>query len=319
MNFSDAIINDIANTCISTPVKQNHKLLLQKISQIIPTLSFDHVLTRGGWHRTGGVVDSKGKHISDNLRDWVEKESNGEVNQLIDIYLDSGYIVTSYIGKTHYFVAKTGEAAADFVQLEIEELQEVQDHPLFNNEVLPDDIEDIIEPLDAEKLTQKQVDDPRYVFRRITSVDSFIRTMSTRILERGHKFNALQRFMQDWDRSSSKETGPFCHHWVLTIQEYTDAWGEPIMHAKPVSTLTKELPLMELNGVHRGSRLATLIHGFDHDVGYPMAWYFYMLSHTEVPHKLAEAIHNDLMGAYDYLPARDLKVLNEWYVKPYGI
>lgn len=319
MNFSVSAINDISGTVSSTVVQAHHELLLQKMIQVIPELSFVHVLTRGGWHRTGGVLNSNGKHITDNLREWIEKESAGDVGNLIDQYLDSEYVVTSYIGKTHYFVAKTGEAAHDFVQLEIEELQEVQDHTLFNNEALPDDIEDIIDPLDVEKLQPQPVSAPRYIFRRMTSIADFMRTMSERMLERGKKSNSLQRFMHDWDRSSSKETLAFCYHWILLLQEYTDAWGEPIMQAKPISTLNKELPLVKLNGVHRGSRLATLIHGFDHDVGYPMAWYFYMLSHTEVPHQLAEAIHNDLMGAYDYLPARDLKVLNEWYMKPYGI
>jgi len=44
-----------------------------------------------------------------------------------------------------------------------------------------------------------------------------------------------------------------------------------------------------------------------------------MLSHREVPHQLAESIHKDQMGAYDYLPARDLKVLRDWSAQPYGI
>jgi hypothetical protein len=319
MNFNDSIINNIAHTCANIQVKKDHQLLLHKLTQIIPGLAFDHILTRGGWHRTGGVLDRKGVHISNKLHDWVERVSTGDLSKLIGRYADSGYIVTSLIGKTHYFVAKTGETAQDFVQLEVEELQEVQDHALFSNEVLADDIEDVTDPSDIEKLQPEPVGEPHYLFRRITSIADFVQTMSKRMLERGNKYNPLQRFMQDWDRSSSKETGAFCYHWILMLQKYTDVWGEPVMQAKPVSTLTKKLPLIKLNGIHGGSRLATLIHGFDHDAGYPMAWYFYMLSHTEVPHKLAEAIHDDRVGAYDYLPVRDVKVLNEWYLKPYGI
>jgi hypothetical protein len=106
---------------------------------------------------------------------------------------------------------------------------------------------------------------------------------------------------------------------VLSLQEYTDAYGEHIRLAKPVSTFAGELPRLRLDDFDRGSRLANLIHGFDHDVGFPMAWYFYMLSHNGVPHQLPEAIHKDLMGAYDYLPAKDLKVFKDWYDKQYGI
>jgi hypothetical protein len=37
-----------------------------------------------------------------------------------------------------------------------------------------------------------------------------------------------------------------------------------------------------------------------------------------VPRQLAEALHADLMGAYEYLPARDLKVLRDWHARPSG-
>ena len=319
MILAKSAIDDITNACASTSVDSQHDVLLQKLKQILPELPFVHVLTRGGWHRTGGVLNREGERIADNLRDWLEIESSGDINKLIDQYVDTDFIVTSFVGKTHYFVAQTGESAQDYVQLEVEELQEIKDHALFSQDALPDDIEDMIDPVDMEKLPADPVGEPRYMFRRITPVDNFMQLMSEHMMVRGNKYFSIQRFMHDWDRSSAKETGPFCHHWVLSLQEYTDAYGEPIMQAKPVSTFEGDVPLMKLNGVHRGSQLAVLVHGFDHDIGYPMAWYFYMLSHREVPHKLAEAIHKDLMGAYAYLPAKDLKVLKDWTAKPYGI
>lgn len=353
MKFEVSNIDTIADVCASTPVnysvnkncaedatsvndsgtgcsakvdsvKTEHSVLLQKLLQINPDLSFKHVLTRGGWHRTGGVISRDGERISDKLQEWVETESSGSINKLLDKYLDAGFIVTTLLGKTHYFTAQTGPSAYDFIQLEVEEVQEVEDHYLFSSESLPDDIEDVIEPSEndysaVDKLEQKPVGEPRYIFRRITAVNDFLQLMSERIMVRGNKYSSIRRFMQDWDRSSSKDAGSFCDYWILSMQEYTDAYGEPIMQAKPISTYDGQLSLMKLNGMHRGSELARLIHGFDHEIGYPMAWYFFMLSHSEVPHKLAEAIHKDLMGAYDYLPVRDLKVLKDWSANPYGI
>ena len=314
----------IANTCASTKVESDHALLLKKIQKIYPELTFLHVLTRGGWHRPGNVVAETGEYIARNLRVWLESESSGDINTLIDKYAGSGYVATRYIGKTHYFVAQTGMAADEFVQLEIEELQEELSHKLFDKESAPDDLEDFIEPLDAQNTglendLDKSLPEPSYAFRRITYIADFLQDMTECMVEKGNRFISVERFLQDWDRSSAKESGAFCHHWVISLQEYTDAWGEPIMRAKPVSTYTDKLPIMRLNGKQQGSKLANLIHGVDHDIGYPMAWYFFMLSHSEVPHQLAEAIHKDLMGAYDYLPARDLKVLKDWSVKPYGI
>jgi len=319
MILSMNIIDDIADTCAGTQVSVGHDLLLKKLARILPQLSFQHVLTRGGWHRTGGILDKDGNRVADNLREWVETRSAGDVNNLLDQYVDAGYIATRFKGQTLYFVAQTGESAQDFLQLEVEELQEVTGHSLLDTEVIPDNIEGIIDPANVVRLSPQPVGEPRYVFRRITPVAEFMHIMSQHMLNRGNKYTFLKRFMQDWDHSSSHESGPFCHHWVLSLQEYTDAYGEPVLQAKPVSTFNGEVPLMKLNGVHRGSRLANLVHGFDHDMGYPMAWYFYMLSHSEVPHQLAESIHRDLMGAYDYLPARDLKILKDWSAKPYGV
>ena len=319
MNIDVSTIDQIATICESTAIDAEHQLFLKKLANVFPDLTFSLVLTRTGWHRTGGVIDVEGNRIAINLRTWLEEEQVGDIEDLVIKYADSGYIATGLSGKTHYFVAQTGESAKDFIQLEVEELQEVKGHILFENENLFDDIEDIINPVDVEYLEHEPVASPYYVFRRVTAINEFVQSMADSLQVKGNKYRSIQRFMYDWDRSSAHEIGPFCHHWVLSLQENTDAWGERILQAKPVNTFVEDLPLMKLNGIHRGSELARLIHGFDHDIGYPMAWYFFMLSHKEVPHQLAEAIHKDLMGAYDYLPAKDLKVLKEWSKQPYGI
>lgn len=317
--FSAVEIEHIANTCAGTPVDENHSLLLQKMSRIYPKLSFKHVLTRAGWYRSGGVISSSGERVCSNLREWIKNEFSDDLDQLIEQHLNSGYIVTSMLGKTHYFVAQTGNAADEFVQLEVEELLEVKERELFYEESLPLDIEDVIEPAELEKLETTAVGMPFYVFRRITPVASFISLMSERMTDRSSQITSVQRFMHDWDRSSSKEDEPFCHHWVFSMREYTDAYGEPVMQAKPVSTFTGSSLFEGFNDSLHGSKLASLVHSFDHRIGYPMAWYFFMLSHPEVPHKIAESINKDLIGAYDYLAAKDLKILKDWSNDPYGI
>ena len=311
---------DIVNLCASTPVTIDHSTLLQKIARIYPELSFQHVLTRGGWHRTGGVVNARGERIAEQLTEWVETVADGHIEDLIDQYLDSDYRITTLRGETHYFVAETGSSAHDYVQLEVETLQEVIDRPLFDPDHLPDDLSDLIDPLDVERLTPEPIGPAVYDFRRMTAVEEYIADMQAHCSELDNRASEkLQRFMGDWDRSSARESGAFCRHWVLSLQEYTDAWGESIKRAKPVTTFDGDLSRIDLNTQHRGAELARLIHGFDHLVGYPMAWYFFMLSQPEVPYQLADAIHRDLMGAYDYLPARDLKIVQDWSSKPYGV
>ena len=44
-----------------------------------------------------------------------------------------------------------------------------------------------------------------------------------------------------------------------------------------------------------------------------------MLGQKASNYALAKAVLADQMGAYDYLPARDLKVLREWEQRPYAV
>ena len=109
--------------------------------RILPDLDFHHVLTRGGWHRIGGIVDGEGKRITHTLREWLETMSGGDVQALYEEYGEAGYIATCLQGKTHYFIAQTGESAGDFVQLEVEELQEVTDRLLLDADHLSSEVQ----------------------------------------------------------------------------------------------------------------------------------------------------------------------------------
>lgn len=310
----DTTNDKIAGVCSFTAVSDDHAQLLENLSQVLPGLPFRLALTRGGWHRIGGLLDSDGNRLSHSLTDWIEQHADGDITGLFAEYADAGYVVTYLHGKTHYLIAQTGYAPQDFIQLEIEEVQELTDHLLFNENEIPGDIDDLIEPVNTIAVSQQPVGKPCYNFRRMTNIAVYLLEMSAP----KHKSNMFRRFIEDWNRSSAGECGLFSDHWVLGLQEYTDEYGEPIMLAKPVSTHTS-IPRLEKEHISRGSRLANLIHGFDREVGYPMAWFFYMLTHRNVPYKLAEAIHDDQMGAYDYLSAKDLKVLIDWYNKPYSI
>ena len=312
---TDVVTDKVSGVCSFTPVSDDHAQLLANLLQVLPDLSFKLALTRGGWHRVGGLMDNDGNRISDNLVEWIERECDGEIADLSAGYAESGYIVTHIHGKTHYLVARTGDEPQDFIQLEIEELHELTDHLLFNKDELLDDIDDLIEPVNITVVPQEPVGKPRYLFRRMTAIVDYLQEMSgTR-----NKEMAIKRFNEDWTRSSAGEYGTFSDHWVLGLREYTDAYGEQVMLSQPVTTHTGNIPRLEKERIHNGSELANMIHGFDRQMGYPMAWYFYMLTHSNVPYQLVEAIHNDQMGAYDYLPAKDLKVLIDWYNKPYSI
>lgn len=301
----------VAEACQSITAAEGVGALVQSIQALLPGLGVHHVMTRSGWHRLGGVVDLDGRRIAHHITEWAEAESGGDIDELMLKLADVQYFATRLNGQTHYLVAQTGPSSRDYLQIEVEQLQEVLDRTISDPDWLPDSIADFVDPLDFPHLEPEPVGEPRLLFRRLVRVADLVASPDA-----GPR---LVRFLNDWDRSSAAESDGFCHHWVLAIREYQDRDGDGHLSAKPVPVIASQVPVLPDAEVARGAGLANQIHGFDREVGYPFAWYFHMLTNRKVSHKLAEAVHADLMGAYDYLPARDLKVLRDWYQFPYGI
>jgi hypothetical protein len=304
----------LAQLCSRTDASLGPENLQNQIQSLLPELGFDWALTRGHWHRLGGVVDADYHPVDDNIARWAERESAGDVDELIARYADRGYFATCLAGRTHYFTAACGSKAEDFIQLEIEELQEVLDRPLLARDWYPENLEELLDPLDYPRLEPEPIGKPHYQFRRLTPI--------AELLDESPQNQALvnlRRFFEDWDRSSACESEPFCRHWILAQREFMNSDGDCRRIARPVSTFAEELPELPPGESLHGAKLANAIHGYDRHLGYPFAWYFIMLSSKAANYGLAEAVLRDQMGAYDYLPARDLKVLRDWEERPYGV
>jgi hypothetical protein len=201
------------------------------------------------------------------------------------------------------------------MQIEIEELQEVLERPLLEKDWFPESIEEFLDPLECSRLMPEPMGDAHFLFRRITPVARLLKEASK---ESRALFN-LRRFFDDWSLSSANDYGPFCQHWALALREYIDSDGECRLSAKPFSTFSEKVVSLAGTGELHGAELANVIHGYDRRVGYPFAWYFNMLGSKAENFAVAEAVLRDQMGAYDYLPAKDLKVLRSWEERPYGV
>lgn len=304
----------LTGICSQADPAQGLEVLLQPIQAAMPGLAFNHVMSRGGWHRLGGVVGADGQRVAGNIVQWVEQSCDGDIDELIAAHADSGYQATRLAGKTHFITAARSEAPQDFIQIEIEELHEVLDRPLIAEDWFPDSVEEFLEPLDYPKLAPEPVAPAYYQFRRITAIADLLGSAGT-----GRRHDNLRRFFADWAASSAGETASFCDHWVLALREYRDQEGLVQLTSKPVATFSGELPELPQGEGIRGAELANAIHNYDRRLGYPFAWYFMMLGQKAGNYALADAVLADQMGAYEYLPARDLKVLRAWESRPYGV
>ena len=74
------------------------------------------------------------------------------MDQLTDDYADKTFYTTQLVDQTHYLIAPEGEDHANFLQLEIKNLQETHSHQLFTND--PTNVENLIDPREGKENPQ---------------------------------------------------------------------------------------------------------------------------------------------------------------------
>lgn len=315
LEYCKSLAPAIVETCAKVPVSHGPGALVKALGQALPDWKFRHAMSRGGWYRLGGIVDADGKRISDNLENWVEQaldERDGDMNQLIDDFADRTLYATRLIGQTHYLVASSGEQADDFLQLEIEDLQEMRAHQLFVNE--PGTLEELIDPRGGGEALQP-IGLPIYTFRRIQHIGAFL----NRMLAQKPEPAAIHRMFEDWTKSSAGNSSAYFNHWVLATREHLDRYHQPVFRAQPIATLAGDPPEFEAAAGTSGLKLNEALTHFDRETGYPMAWYFHMLTTKAVPHWVAQTVVEDSLGGFAYLPQRDVDVVRSWLHRPYAV
>lgn len=280
----------------------------------VPEEAFREVLVRGGWYRLGGVVDASGRRVADDIVRWAEAElaaRGDDMQALADDLAGRGLRATRFNGKTRYRVAATGDGPANFMQLDIEELQEVACAPLFAGDALPAGVEDLVDP-GGPCAGQTPLGPPSFVRRRLTDIAGFL----ARMREQKPEPQPVHRFVEDWGRSSAGAATRFSDHWVLALREHLDRHRQMRLDAAPVAA--GKPPKFEGAFGARGLALRDALTRFDRQAGYPMAWFFHMLTTKTVPHALAGIVVEDMQTGFAYLPDRDVQVVKDWLHRPYG-
>jgi hypothetical protein len=305
-----------AEMCVRVPVSAGAVGLAKAATRLSPQLFFRAVLSRGGWYRLGGVIDKAGRRISDDLARWVEGElaaRNDDLQALVEDYAKSGLRATRLLGKTHYLVASTGSRGSDFLQVEIEELQEVAGHKLFAG-AAPNSVEELMDPPRDQKASASALGAPFFALRRVTDIADFLARMAAQKPEA----HTVHRFSSAWQTSSAGLATPLSNHWVLALREYLDRYRQPILQATPVAAGHNVSPDFDGAQGARGLALYEALQRFDRQADYPMAWFFHMLTTKRVPYTVASAVVDDVQAGFSYLPERDVKVIKDWLHRPYA-
>lgn len=307
----------IQETCSRSPVSGGPAALVKQLADALPEWQFRHKFSRGGWYRLGGVVSPDGSLVADNLETWAEaalEARDGDLALLLEDLEDQPLYATRLVGSTHYLVASAGEGTADFLQLEIEELQEMRAYRLGEGETPPTSLTELIDP-DHPSLKLQPLGLPTYSFRRLTHVGSVLQRMAAQSAEAP----PIQRMLDDWSQSSAGTTSALYNHWVIALREYLDRYQQTLYRAQPIAALTGKPPVFSVAPGTNELKLQAALQAFDREVGYPLAWFFHMLTTKAVPHWVAQTVVEDALAGFAYLPQRDVDVVRNWLHRPYTV
>jgi len=313
--YCKSLATPVVETCTKVPVSSGPGAFVKALGQALPDWKFRHAMSRGGWYRLGGIVDGNGQRLSDSLESWVEAaldERDGDIGQLIDDFAGQTLYATRLVGQTHYLVASAGEETDDFLQLEIEDLQEMRVHRLFANE--PATLEELVDPRGSSDL-QQPIGMPVYAFRRLQHIGAFLK----RMLAQKPEPAPVHRMIEDWAKSSAGSTSTFYNHWVIATREHLDRYHQSVFRAQPIATLAGDAPEFDAAPGTSGLELYAALGHFDREAGYPLAWYFHMLTSKAVPHWVAQTVVEDALAGFAYLPQRDVDVVRSWLHRPYAV
>lgn len=308
----------LAKICKNTLPGQSDDLLLSKIQELVPNHPVKLARVGSEWYRLGGIVDMHGKRVANDLAEWTERtyiECGRDLQTLIEYCQDHQLIATRQTGNTLHFVIQVGEKAEDYIQLDIDKTHEVSDRLLVSSQQPPEDLEEFIDPLDPEYVDTFNIGAARYTYRRKTDVAVFMQELSS------HHFDEhpVQRFMDDWNRSSAYQKAVFSDHWIIRPFRHTGRFGEQQINVEIINTEAKNLPQMEEIGGKKGVALHNLLTRFDRQAGFSFAWFFYMVNSRLVTPHCGVAVYKDIAGDFNYLPERDIAVLKDWVNTPYSV
>lgn len=309
---------DITDCCKKIIPGQNEDQLLNQLQSLIPGYSIKLALTGDEWYRLGGVVDMNNNRIANDLIEWAERtylECGQNLQTLIDYSIEQQLIATKQTGKNLYFVVQTGDRAEDFSLIEIDKTHEVSDRMLVNELNQPEDLEEFIDPLQPFCIESFCFGHSRYTYRRKTDVKMFMEVIN----ERSPGEHPVQRFMDDWNRSSAGQKHCLSDDWIIRPFQHTGRFGEKNINVEIINTKKYNLPQLEDFTGKKGSALSNVLNRFDRQVGYPFAWFFYMVKGKQVSTYSAEAVYRDISNDFAYLPKRDEAVLRDWIASPYNI
>ncbi|MCW9033401.1 MAG: hypothetical protein OQK35_08600 [Alphaproteobacteria bacterium] len=308
----------LTQACNSTVPGQDITPLLEAINNTIPGYEFHLTFTEKDWYRVGGIVTTDGERIAENLEEWVEVTTDGNVMDLVAEYGDESYCATALSGKTHFLSAPTGDKDLEFLQIEVEEVQETMDRELFDPNNIPDTLEDIIDPLNFIEIEHKPISSPKYIFKNAICFSD----ITTELTSEYSGDPRFKRFLEEWERSSAGKNTEFYKHWAIEILPILRDVGEHRHEVKLFSPHADAIHAYDMSGMSKSGPIVQMLNSLDKESGFPMAWYFLMLTKKFMSYAMVKSINEEIRWSredFAFLADKDRQLLENWVEDPYNL
>ncbi len=302
----------LAERIAETRPRPHHAALLATLAKLLPDLDFQYRRSVGGWYRSGAVRSPGGSLLNASLEDWLElryQQHDEDFAAVLRELVETQPVVTRLNGCIHYFVAQYAPGASSFWQVEVEELQEVFERRLLPNDPNPNDLQDLLEPLQPASITPQPVAAPRYRLSRLVDVRV--------LLDSQANDDPVQRFIREWQIGSAADQ-PLCKHWLVQQQESLDVFHQRQTRLRMLAVRERPLQSFPWSLHEHGLALASQLQAFERLAGYRGAWYFHLIAGASVPAELAQHLLDDEQAGFHYLPDREAALLRRWVESPYS-
>lgn len=274
-------------------------------------------LIDGNWYRPGSLIDKDGRRIADDLEGWALEQSGGDPAALHARFRDAEYCTTQIVGRTFYLTAPLGPAPMDFIQVAIEEVQEIESGPLFPDDAVPDILDDLVARKTLPE-TRRPLSAARYNLRHVRNFPELLDGLTCE--HRGDP--RFKRFLAEWGQSSASRSGHFCDRWILSIKPYKSEDGEHLLEARPVPVTAVAFPdLAQQRITAVDYDPATAARAIDAQAGYRMAWYFLAVACHYAPYRCVADICDHLRDHAESgagLTDADMQLMDNWVADPYN-
>jgi len=266
-------LQDLETVIAASRPTKSHDALRRALAARWPTIPWRVAAPSDEFTMEGGIVDQTLTRVADKASSWIRQrvvEADGDYLLVWRQFKgDPSLLRTAFRGGTVWVFAPLGEGAADYVQLAVDQLQEVVLGPLIDGadwRRRPESIDDLCDEWDVASIDSKPLGGLRYRLRRAVHADGFLAELAA--VERQRRMEFLAGNILHEQRRGAGRPGTIAvtaTHRVRRGTPVTPGYREVEITEQDPEYLSRKMPIERFYADWSASSAGRLAnHLFDH-------------------------------------------------------